>query len=113
MVRNSVRALTVAAVLAASVGFAACGDDEEPTTPEELGATGAEGDVPSGFTDSLASQLEAAGIESDQASCVASELESTVGEDELAAAEETFQESGEFPQDILDKSIEAAQTCLQ
>lgn len=109
------RALAVSAVCALSLGAAACGDDEEPaaTTTPEVGATGESSatETQTNFNDALATQLETAGVPQEQIDCVTSELEGTLSDDDIAAAEEAAA-NGEVPQDILDQSLEAAGACL-
>jgi hypothetical protein len=113
------RALVAVAVCTAAFGFAGCGDDDEESgssdTAAESGATGDAGatsGTEQNFTDAIREQLEASGVESSAIDCILDEIEGAVGEDEIAAAEEELQETGEIPSDILDASVEATTQCV-
>jgi hypothetical protein len=128
--RTRVRGLVLAAVCAAALGLAACGDDDddaattdapdveatettgdettaEETTSDDSGETtdAASGDV----TDQLRAQLEASGISSNQVDCVVDELESTLGEETL----EELQTQTTPSEEVIDASTAAAQKCLK
>lgn len=116
------RAFALAAICAASLGLAACGDDDEDTTSSSTttpatGATGSEstdsgdsGAVSAGAIDSLRSSLEAQGLPQDQVDCAVAAVEDNISDDDLQAAEDALS-AGETP-DILNDAIEAAQSCL-
>jgi hypothetical protein len=133
-----VRGLVLAAVCAAALGLAACGDDDDDdaTTPAtssttstealettdttstddttedttDTGETTTEDSDDSGgdVADILRDQLEAAGIQSDQADCVIDELESRLSEDSL----EELRDATQPPQEVIEASQAAAQECL-
>lgn len=107
------RALALGAVCAVSLGVAACGDDEEPTTTTPVGATGESSstETQGNFSAALATQLETAGVPQDQIDCVTEELEGSLSAEDIVAAENASA-SGEVPQDIIDQSLEAAGNCL-
>ena len=131
--------LAALALVIGSLGLAACGDDDdddagttdsttteaeattttettedtttEDTTTDEAETTESEGTDDSGgdVTDLLRSQMEAAGIQSDQADCVIDELENTLSEETL----EELRSATTPPQEVIDASTAAAQKCLQ
>jgi hypothetical protein len=127
--RTRIRGLVLAAICAAALGLAACGDDDDDaatttdtavettettdsgdTTTEttETTDTGETAETEGDVTELLRSQLEAAGIQPDQAECVIDELESTLDEDTL----EELRDAQEAPQEVIDASTAAAQKCL-
>ena len=107
------RALALSAVCAVSLGVVACGDDEEPTatTPVGVTAESSSTEAQGNFTEALATQLETAGVPQDQIDCVTEELEGTLSEQDIVAAENASA-SGEVPQEIIDQSLEAAGNCI-
>jgi hypothetical protein len=102
----------------ASLGFAACGgDDDESSSDETTGATGATGAQGSfDVTDAeafLREDAEAQGLSEEDTDCVVDAVTSSVPEDELVAGLKEAEENGfsELNDQIQEASADAAEEC--
>jgi hypothetical protein len=116
----SVRATLAAALCTATLGFAACGDDEETTsstTAADTGASGATGD--SGSSGSVQDQLRelliTTGLDEKDAGCIVDKVTETASEEDLQDALDKVEESGDTSaansDELASKFDDAAQDC--
>jgi hypothetical protein len=112
---RSVRRARVAALsllLAAGLGLAACGGDddgaEEPATTTENAGNGANGDVRSQVEEFLRQSLTAdRGMSEEQADCVIDALQKSVSDAQI----EQFLATGQPPAAVTRAAAEAGRTC--
>jgi uncharacterized protein YidB (DUF937 family) len=90
-----VRATMAAALCVASLGFAACGgDDDSSSDSADSGATGASGSEET-VGDLVRGQMEAAGISDEDADCVVDKINETVSEEDLQEVIDQAEEGGD------------------
>jgi ABC-type phosphate transport system substrate-binding protein len=114
--QTGLRVIAATAACVASLGFAACGGDDDDSsdsssdeTTEETGATGASGSDTSADLEAMfRDAFEEAGLDEEQVNCAIEAMEAEIPAEDLVAAGEAAAESGgETPQEFLD-AVQAA-----